>query len=277
MIAAIIAAFLNPIEIIGTKEIFKRERVNYKAFLSLTFFFIFIFCAIAFISFGQVSASFFAPKYFLYLIAIVTVAYFSNRLFYFGLSGEKVCNVEPISMLSPVIAVVLAAMVYPDERNWKIFIIALIGGLALSLSRIEKHHLKFDKYSWAILAAVFLSAFDSIFAKHLLEVLSPVALYTIRCGILSLLLVATLKPNMKVFGKKRILSIAGVSFVITLEVFGYYQAIHSIGIVKTSLIFLLAPVLVLLASRFYLKEKIKLKAVIADIVIVLCIAASIFV
>lgn len=276
MLSAFLAALLNPIEVIGTKEIFKKERVNYKSFMVLSFFFIFVFCSIAFISFGRVEAEFFTPLYLSCMAGIVTMAYFMNRLFYFALSGDKVCNVQPISALSPIAAMLVATLFFPDERNWTILVIASVAAVALVVSKVEKQHLKFTKYSWAALLAIFLSAIDSVLAKYLLEAMSPVALYTIRCGFLSFLLISTLKPNLSVFGKKRVLSIAGVSLVITLEVFGYYYAIHSIGIVKTSLIFLLGPVLVLLASRFYLKEEIKPRAAIADAVIILCVLASIF-
>lgn len=277
MIAAFIAALLNPIEIIGTKEIFKKERVNYKSFLVLNVFFIFIVCAVAFLFGGDVSKDFFQPVYIIALAGIVTIAYFANRLFYYALSGDNVCNVEPISMLSPVVAVILAALIYPDERNWQILVIAMIAGLALAISRIEKHHFKVSKYTLAMLFSIFLFAIDSIIAKYLLEVLSPIAFYTLRIGLLSLLFIITIRPNLKVFGKKRTTSIFLISVLTAVEVLAYYFAIDSIGIVKTSLIFLLGPVLVLFSSRFYLKEKIKLKAAIADFIILLCVAASIFI
>lgn len=277
MLSAFLAALLNPIEVIGTKEIFKKERVNYKSFMVLSFFFIFVFCAIAFISLGEVGADFFTPFYLSCMAGIVVVAYFSNLLYYYALSGDKVSNVQPISALSPIAAMLTAALFFSDERDWLVLAIASVAATALLISKIERQHLKFSKYFWAMVAAIFLIAIDSIFAKYLLEVMSSVALYTIRCGFLSFLLLSTLRPNLRVFGKKRVLSIAGVAFVITIETFGYYYAIHSIGIVKTSLIFLLAPVLALLASKFYLREEIKPKAAIADVVIILCVLASIFV
>jgi drug/metabolite transporter (DMT)-like permease len=128
-----------------------------------------------------------------------------------------------------------------------------------------------------MLGFVFLSAIGGLLAKYLMEVLSPISYYAIRVGMLTFLASIILRPNLKVFGDKRLSTTLVLAFLITVEMLAYYTAIHQIGIVKTSLIFLLSPVLILLGSRFYLKEKISRKAAIADIIIVGCILASIFI
>jgi drug/metabolite transporter (DMT)-like permease len=156
-------------------------------------------------------------------------------------------------------------------------LITVIAASALALSRIEKKHLKPNKYTLAMLGFVFFVSAEALLAKAILEVFSPVAYYTFRVGIASLLLAVFLRPNLKTLGKKRIKSTALMSLFITVEYIAFFIAIDQIGIVKTSLIFLLGPVLTLLASKFHLKEKITPKAALADSVIVVCIIISILV
>lgn len=277
MLSALIAALINPIEIIGTKKIFGKEKINYKAFLVLNMFFILIFSSVAYIIWGEIDFT----KITIFVIILfgfeLIVSFFLNVLFYYSLSGDRVSRVQPIAMMVPITSVALAAIFYPDERNWPIFMITLIAASALAYSRIEKHHLVLNKYSVAMLGFVFLMSVESLLAKYILEVFSPVAFYTIRIGILTFFLSLFLRPNLKNFGKKRLRSVFLLSFLITAEMIAWYIAISQIGIVKTSLIFLLGPVLTLLASKFHLKEKITLKAALSDAVIVICIAASILV
>jgi drug/metabolite transporter (DMT)-like permease len=277
MFSALVAALFGPLEVIGTKKALGALKINYKSFLVLNNFFIFTFTVLVFALVEKASLPSLAPIFILAMLADIILAVFYNFFFYYSISGDNVSAVYPVAMLAPIVSVVLATAVYPSERNWPIFMVAIIGSLALALSRIEKHHLKWNKYLGAMLGFVFLSAIGSLLAKYLMEVLSPISYYAIRVGMLTFLASIILRPNLKVFGDKRLSTTLVLAFLITVEMLAYYTAIHQIGIVKTSLIFLLSPVLILLGSRFYLKEKISRKAAIADIIIVGCILASIFI
>lgn len=277
MLSALIAAILNPLEVIGTKEIFKNQKVNYRAFLVLNMFFILIFSAIAYFFWGQIDFANLTLLVISLLVLAVISSVFFNILFYYSLSGDKVCNVQPIAMLAPIVTVLMAALVYPDERRWSVLIIAVIAATALAVSRIEKKHLKINKYTLAMLGFVFFVSLEVSLSKAVLEVFSPVAYYVFRVGIAALILALILRPNLKTLDSRKIKSTALMALFITAEYIAFFIAIHQIGIVKTSLIFLLGPVLTLFASKFRLKEKINLKAALSDTVIVFCVLASILV
>ncbi|MBW6431925.1 EamA family transporter [Patescibacteria group bacterium] len=277
MLSALIAAILNPLEVIGTKEIFGKQKVNYRSFLILNMFFILLFSSVAYIFWGHIDFPNLTYTVALLMFLAVAASFFFNLLFYYALAGDKVSSVQPIGMMVPLVSVTMAAIIYPDERNWPIFLITIIAASALAFSRIEKRHLKPNKYTLAMMGFVFFVSAEALLAKSVLEVFSPVAYYTFRVGIASVLLALFIRPNLKGFGKKRTKSTALVSLFITVEYIAFFIAIDQIGIVKTSLIFLLGPVLTLLASRFHLKEKITMKAAFSDTIIVFCILASILV
>lgn len=277
MFSAFLAALIEPIQLIGTKKIFGKKKINYKSFLVLNMFFIFFFSSIAYIFWGDFNLERISIFIF-YLFAIeIFLSFMFNILFYYALSGEKVSRVQPIAMLVPVFSIAMATLVFPDERNWPVVAIAVFAAFVLAISRIERHHLVINKYSLAMLGFVLVISIQALFAKALLEVFSPVAFYTIRVGILTFLFALFLRPNLKVFGKKRTSAVFWLSLLITAQMLSWFFAIEQIGIVQSSLIFLLGPVLTLVASRFYLKEKISKKAIIANTVIVICVVASILV
>ena len=76
---------------------------------------------------------------------------------------EKVTNLEPAKILEPLFVIILAiffsfiidAGLY--ERNLKVIIPALIAGVALIFSHIQKHHLKFNRYFIAAILGSFFS------------------------------------------------------------------------------------------------------------------------
>lgn len=275
MIAAFIVALLNPIEMIGTKLIFSKEKVNWKAFLVLNTVLMFFVTIFSFPFWGETNHE----KISLFIISIfildIIIAVIYNSLFSYALSGERVADIEPIIMTHPLSSMLFAIIIFPSERNWTIVILGLIAAFTLVISRIEKHHLKINKYIFAIIMSVLLIGLESSLVKFMTEVVDPLMLYTIRIGVLSIALSLLLRPNLKKIGKKRIKSISFVSIIIAIEMLLTFYAISSVGVVKTSLIVLLGPVLVLLGSKFYLGDTIKFKAAIADTVIVLCILSAI--
>ena len=273
MLNAFLAAIMNPLEVVGSKLSMQRLKINYAAFASVEMAFIFFIGVIPFLIWGKIDDAFFTPKYLLYFSAIVFFGFLHNFFYFRSLSKEELCNIQPIAMLEPLTAVILAAAIFPSERNWPVFGLAIVASVALLLSKIEKHKLKFSKYSLTMLGYVICSATEGIFIKLTLGPINPVALYVLRVGVITALLLSYFRPNLRVFGEQRIFSLFSIAAIVLIEFSSRYAAIEKIGIVQSSLIFLLGPVLVLLASRFYLKEKFTLKMALADIVILLCIGA----
>lgn len=277
MITAFIAAFGNAAEVLSTKIAFRERNISYRNFLAVSMSFIFLFTGFIFIFLGYVNPAFFEQKYILAFAGVILFAFLYNNLYFFALYKEKVCNVEPIIMLEPLVTVSLAAMIFPSERNYPALILTLVASLVLVISRIERHHLKFNIYLLAMLGNVFLMGGEAQLVKILLEVVSPVALYFFRTGILAVFFLLFLKPKLTCLTKGQVFQVAIIGLVTAIEYIARFYAISQIGIVQSSLIFLLGPVIILLSSRLLLKEKITVQKVIADIIIIMCVAAVNFI
>jgi uncharacterized membrane protein len=226
---------------------------------------------------GELDISNITTSLLTFFVVDIVVATIYNILFYRAVSGEKMANVEPIIMTHPLASMLIAIIAFPSERNWLIVIPGAIAAFALIVSRVERHHLKLNKYMIFALLAVLLMGIEGSLVKVMTGYIDPLMLYTLRIGTLSLVLALVLKPSIKQIGEKRLKSIAFVSVVLAVEMLLWFYAISAIGVVKTSLILLLGPVLVLLGSKFYLGDTIKPKAAIADVIIIICIASAILI
>ncbi len=277
MFNALTAAISNAIEVVQSKYLFSRYHVPAKTYVALNNFFVFIATIIPFAIWGEIYFNKFSLKYAFAFVVMIIVAYFGNILYYYGLKRGKICDVEPLVMTSPLVTMVLAAIVYPDERNLYILVPAIIASLLLAYSRIERHHLKINKYSLAMIGFVALFAIESNLIKYILDILNPVALYTIRIGILSSLFLLFLRPKLREMKGK----VVGLTFlngaIVALEYIFSYTAVREIGVIATNLIFLIAPVMILLISNFIFKEKMGLKKAISDTLILICIAVAILI
>jgi drug/metabolite transporter (DMT)-like permease len=123
----------------------------------------------------------------------------------------------------------------------------------------------------------FLAAIEAIFIKYTLEIMSPIALYTIRIGILSFLFLVFAKPDLSKFKKKSWPLMILISIVVPIELMTLYTAIDRLGLVVANLIFLIGPVLILSISKFLFKENVTVKRALSNIVILICIAVAILI
>lgn len=277
MFNALLSSFSNATEVILDKTIMSKDKVKFISFMSLCMFFVFLITTSLFPIFGHVDMRAFTPKYLLSFVAVIIIAFLYNYLYYYSLSHEDVTEVEPLAMTHSIIAVVLATLIYPSERDYLVFILAIIAATALFISRIEKKHISFDKHVLAMLGFAFLFAVETLFLKGLLTVYSPVALYAFRTGILAFLFFIFFKPKIKGIEGRKIRSIFFDAISVSLQYVTLYFAYSRIGIVRTSLIVTLGPFLIFVFSFIFLKEKIVVKKLLADAVILACVVASVFV
>lgn len=277
MFNALLSSFSNATEVILDKTIMSKDKVKFISFMSLCMFFVFLITTSLFPIFGTVDLRAFTPKYLLAFGAVILIAFCYNYLYYYSLSHEKVTEVEPLAMTHSIIAVVLATIIYPSERDFLVFGLALIATSALIFSRIEKNHIRFDKHALAMLGFASLFAVETLFLKGLLTVYSPVALYAFRTGVLALLFFMFFRPKIRGIEFRKVRSIFFDAISVSLQYVTLYFAYSKIGIVRTSLIVTLGPFLIFVFSFIFLKEKIVVKKLLADAVILACVVASVFV
>lgn len=276
MLAALISAVSKAIEILFAKVIVGEKNMTGLKVLKIQMFFISILMIIPVLIWGSILPIFLTPEYILLFIALVAVGLLNNLLYFTALSKKNVCEVEPIAMLATPITIFLAMLVLTTERNPILLVIALIATAALLLSRIEKKHLDFDKYSLMLMGHNILIAFEAILVKELLVATNAISLYGIRTALIALILFLLFKKiKVNKLSKKEYAQTFINSGITSVEFVAKFIAIGLIGVVNSSLILLLGPILILVFSKIFLKEKITLKRGLGDLVILLCIGAMI--
>ena len=152
---------------------------------------------------------------------------------------------------------------------------AFIASAAVIWSHLENRHFKIKKNTlpfliWSLLAA----AIGTPIIKILLENWNPISLELVRSGITALILgplffkhasKISLKAFWLLFATNALTSIAWILFY-----FSYQRS----GIVYTILIFSLQPLLVYLASVFFLKEPLQRRKTIAFAIALISIAIA---
>jgi len=276
MFAAFISAISNAVEAIFSKVIISEKNMSGPVLLKVQMLFLAIFMIVPAIIWGSVQPSFFTYKYIVLFIALIIVGLILNILFFTALRKKKLCEVEPIMLLSTPMTIVLAMIIFPGERSLVLLIISAIALTALLVSRFEKKHLDFDKYSWMIIGFDILCAFEAILVKDLLVVMNATSLYFFRVAFITIILFLVIrKIKIKKVNKKELVQTFANSGFISVEYVAKFFAIGMIGIANSSLILLLGPILVLVFSKIFLKEKISLRRGIGDSIVVMCIGAII--
>lgn len=261
------AAFATAAGLVYDKVILSRFKLDYRVFTVFLFFFLFLVTIPVALWWGRADAAIFQPVYLIMLFWVVSLAVIWNLLLYHAVAKEKLIEIELIFMTTPLVIVLLAFLFLPAERDLRIFLPAILATLALLWAHLKKHHLDFSKQQKGLLVAIILIGLETILVKKLLAVYSPPLLYLARSGLIFLVLLLFLRaPKWKI--KTRAaggifrVAIVGMAQMI-LTYFGYQLA----GVSLTTLVLVLAPVLIYLFSVVFLKEKLTPKHIVSFAII----------
>ena len=218
----------------------------------------------------------FSIQFLLYFLAMLIVAIIWNIYYYRGFQYEKLYEFELIIMTTPLVTVLLAGIFLPAERNFQIIIVTIIASLAVIFAKIRTHHLYFSKYSIGLVIAVVLMSIETILIKKLLVVFSPASLYFYRTFFIAIFFLIFLRPKLR--GEKIsnwfliIASAATGVLQMVLKFWGY----KDFGVIYTTLVLTLAPVLIYLSSAYIFHENMKKRSIIAAVIIIVCIVYATF-
>ena len=263
--------------IVLQKTILKKRKINIKLFQSAEFLAITLALLPFIYFFWKIDSQAFLTKNLLIFSAIIIFSIAANLFTYYSMKWEKVSNLEPAKMLEPLFVILLAILFSYlvsetlFERNLKVIIPALIAGAALIFSHIRKHHLDFNKYFIAAILGSFFFALELVLTRLILDFYSPTTFYFLRCSAIFLISLAIFRPSLKGVNKSIGIKIfiTGVVWVI-YRVIVYYGYIN-LGVIFTTLILLLGPIFIYIFAHIFLKEKIKIRNIIAAAVIVGCV------
>ena len=204
---------------------------------------------------------------------VILFSIFANFLVFYSIKGEKINNLEPAKVLEPLFVIVLAIIfsffaegLY--ERNIRIIAPALVAGFVLILTHFKKDHLEFNKYFIAAIAGSFFFALELVVSRLILDYYSPLSFYFLRSSSIFLISWIIFRPRFKGLSSKVRWQIFLTGAVwVAYRLLVYYGYLN-IGVVFTTLLLMLAPVLVYAFAHFFLKEKMSWKNFVASIVIV---------
>ena len=277
MIQAFLAAISQTGGIIIDKIVLTRRQMEIHVFIPLVFMFLFLLSAILFPFLGTVKLDLFNLNEILLFVAMIVTAIVWNIFYYKGVQAEKVHEYESIIMFQPLLTVALAALVFGSERNIHVLIAAVVAAVALIYSRAEKKHFEFGQGSIYLLIAVVLMSVELILTKPLLTVFSPVAFYFFRTIIMFVFFYLYYRPQLTKVSTTNAWLVLLTCVFGTVQMVSKYYGFETLGIVYTSLVLMLAPILVYIISTIWLHERIKFRLTAATIIIFLCVVYATFI
>jgi len=276
MIAALLSAIASGGGLLISKITLTKERVTLRVFLPIVFVFL---CGLTLLlvpSFGRVDWQLaLLPNALFLLFLLIIIALAANVLLYQSIQREKVHEHELIVMTGPVITVLLAAAFFPEEFDWRIFVLALVASLALLFVKAERgRHFAINQTSYNTFLAVILIATETIITRELLYHYTPVALYAIRTFFLAIFFLAYYRPRTRQVSVKHWWLILAAAVIGVIEMLARYYAFGELGVIYTTLIMVIGPVIAFIISWEVLHERIKSRVVIASVVILVCVALA---
>jgi len=280
IIYPLLMVLIGSADTVYEKSFFAKKFGKYLLFVPMLFIFSFFILIIFFVPFLEhnIKSAALNTIPLILFISMIVMASVRNMLYYYSIQSESLCDIEPFIVFVPLATILLAGIVYPDERSHPIILLlAIIASCALIFSHIRKKHLVFDKALIPMFAVVILSAAENVIIKELLVNFSPVALYTIRSFFIALLLIFSVRPRFKELTRKDIKNLFLISFLWVFTMIFYYYAYQKVGVVYTELINTLSPVLIVMGSYLFLKDRtITKRNIFALIVIIVCVIIAQF-
>ena len=208
---------------------------------------------------------------------VIIFSLLANWFVFYSVKGEKVSNLEPAKMIEPLFVVLLAILFsfFIDsgmyEKNLKVVIPAIIAGLALILSHVKRHHLKFNKYFLSAILGSFFFALELVISRLILDYYSSLTFYFLRCAFIFLFSLIIFRPKMIKMDKTltSYIFITGIFWVL-YRVIVYYGYVN-LGIIFTTLIIMVSPIFIYLFAHIFLKEDLSWRNIIASIIIIGCV------
>jgi drug/metabolite transporter (DMT)-like permease len=260
------------------KVIMSVKKVTYKTYVGISFPLIFIFTLIIFLLFKPpLSWSLFSGIAIYLIIASVVLTILSNLIFYRTLKSEKISEVEALSLLGQITLIIYTGFIFPAERNLLIMFLAVLCSASVVWSHWRKDHFQIAKKTklylfWTILIA----PFGMIMTNYLLKTWNPISLQLIRDGMMALIFGPLFLRYERKASFKAISLLIITNILTSIAWILYYFSYQQLGVVQTVLVFSIQPLLVYFASIFLLKEKLHWKKLVSFLIILVCIAVSMF-
>ena len=256
------------------KVILRIKKVNYKNYIVYGFLAI-VLVMLPFIYFlWDISPEAYELKNILIFAGVIISSIIANMLIFYAFKRETLSEIEPIRLMQPLFVILLAVILFPVERNFTIVGLALIASISLVATHIKKHHLVYDKAMIAALLGSFFFALELVISRSILEFYNPFIFYFIRCLFIFMITLAIFRPkdHFKTKTKALMLLVAGIwVFQRMILYWGFLE----LGVVFTTMLFIIAPIFIYIFAKIFLKEKITWRHIVSSAIIIACVVAAI--
>jgi len=258
------------------KVVLSVRRVSFKTYTGISFPLIFFITLIIFLIFQPpLSLSLFSGKFFWLILASIILAIVINLIFYRALDANRLSEIQTIDLLKNIPIVIFAGFIFADERNSIVIVAALIASIAVIWSHWQKDHFQIAKYTAPFFFSILLfSPIRAVISKELLTIWNPISLELVRSGAIALILGPLFFRYCQKISRKAFFLLVLTNILTSVAWILYYFSYQISGIIYTVLLFSLQPLLVYFAALIFLKEPLRLKKLVAFLIILVSIIVA---
>ncbi|NMB66659.1 EamA family transporter [Candidatus Woesearchaeota archaeon] len=253
----------------------KKRKIDIFLYQTASFLFILLSMLPFIFFFWKIDKNAFLLKNIFIFILVILCAFFANLFIFKALKSEKLTTLQPIRSFEPIFTVLLAVLFSTFSKDFsfslKILIPSLIASFAVIFPHIEKEKIVLDKYLIFAFFGSFFFALELVLSKLILQFYSPLTFYFLRCLFIFIFSLLIFRPDFKKLDKKTnlILLFTGIAWV-TYRI-ALYISYDKYGVIFTTTILLLAPILTYILANTFLKEKLNWKNILSSLIIILCV------
>ncbi len=253
------------------------QKLALKQYIPVLFAFLFLFSLLASLVPGLAS---YDPiligdrQYLFFMILMLVLAIVWNILYYEGLQKAKLVEFELIIMLAPLATMLLSALFFPEELELPILGAAIVGGAAVFLTQMKSHHLKFSHYTANLMMAVVVMSLEAMVQRELLNLFSPVLLYTIRTAVLAAFFAYYFRPDLTKIKAEQFNLVIASALLGAIYFIARLYGFANLGITLTTLVLLLVPVAVSLVETRITGTPVKKRTLFAFVIVLACVIYS---
>ena len=277
----IIGALLEGAGMVIEKKILKKPKINYKNYTVYGFLALVLVMLPLIFFFWKIDPQAYKPINILIFLSIILFSTLANLLIFYSLKRETLTNIEPIRLMQPLFTIVLAFAfsfmfdrIYSNEQNFTVVVLALIASIALIASHVKKHHIIYNKYIIAALLGSLFFAVELVISKFILSYYSSLTFYFLRCLSVFIIALIIFRPKVSLEKKTKIMMLLAGAIWVAYRLILYWGYL-ALGIVFTTILFILGPVFIFVFARIFLKEKITWRHIISSIIIIACVIGAI--
>jgi drug/metabolite transporter (DMT)-like permease len=274
LLIPLLAAITQAASLILHKIGISKRSIPLSQYIPLLFLFLTIYTLLAFPLLGWINlTALAAPRNIAFIILILTSATFWNYLYFTAIKSEHVNLIENIISLSPITTIAVTWIFAPTSFDIRIAAAALLATAAMIWGYWHKHKFQFSHAAWLLLLSVLFMSIENVLVGLFLQqrTMSPVILFALRAAVMCAFFWIYYKPLTRPLKKSSITYIALIAILSTIMMLLKFYALRDSGILFTSLILILVPFIVFLASIFVLHEKIRPKQIITIIIVLLAV------